>query len=569
MEQLLIILNSLDIEPARSAAARLSHYRTLTFDPALHDELLESGLANVEFVDFEDCPTFAELHNGSRERALAAERELHAAIAGYLPGVDNFSWLHLNWYYLFIASHWYDALGADFCDRYAARFGDATPIVFINDNPALFFWPSYVPAIALLQAFTTAGIEFKAYTYGERADETDAIPMLLDLPHDAPGERWDLLVHLPTCMHDSRMLEAEIVASGKSVIAVAAKYWDLPLPAARSIGLARGPNLAPHLSPALQDQLANVGARLEQRIDAILAPVLRSESYRHRQCVQLASLYKSQLLAYWLAQQFFAGRPPRKMLLSDHDSGFHGPLLAYAEVNRIPVLFVPHSKTTADIQFSRDTVRCLTHPIQGDSIDDALGRRVSTITLAYPEHFSGSSATPEPLRKVGLLLNSMSLNGVFVSSYEVYMAGIARIVGWCRARGVELVVRGRPGHTMHALLEPVTGIDAATLKAGMEQPLAAFAAGCDLCLMYDAPTTAEIEFLKNGVPIMNPVPEGLAKYEAVIADTTVVPRGTIEEVLFKLDSFVADQANFHSFRTSQFARYVGGFADAQTLRSLL
>lgn len=568
MEHVLIIISALDIPPALSTARELSSYKTVTFDPCLIDELLESGLANVEYVDFEDCPDFAELHNGSRELALATEREIFAAIEEFLPSVSNFSWLHLNFYYLFIASRWYSALGTFLADRFEARFGAAKPTVFINDNPALFFWPSFVPPMALLEALNEKNISFHAYTYAERADESDVIPLLIDFERD-PAASWDLLVHLPTCVHDRQFLEAEIGACGKSVIDLRAKYWDLPIPTAKSIGLTRVASVMPRLSPALQASLETMSARLDLKIDSVLAPHIRCETYRARQMRQLTNLYKGQLITYFLLQDFFAQRKPRKMLLSDHDAGFHGPLLAYAEMENIPLLFVPHSKTTADIQFGRDTVTCLTHPIQGDSIDDALGRRVITHKLAYPEQFSGSSGMPGRLKKIGLLLNTVSLNGVFVTPHAPYMEGVRRISDWCKVHGVELIIRSRPGHTINAMLEAAAGVAADALNAALAVPLHAFAADQDVCLMYDAPTTAALEFLRNSVPILNPVPGALAKYEAVISNTAVIPRGTVEEILFRLDSFVADPINLHAFRAAQFASYVNSFQGAQSLRTLL
>lgn len=569
MDHVLLILSPHDVKPAADTARRLGSCRCVTFDPCLVDDMLEGGLEHPEFLDFPGGPGFPDMHNGAREEALAIERELLQVAQYLLPGVSNFSWLHLNWYYLLIACRWYGPLGLYIAANRQQLFGDAKPVVFINDNPSLFFWPSFVPALNVLEALARAGIAFDAFTYEQRADETGVMPMLVDLGEQT-GQRWDVLTHLPTCVHDGRLLNEELAASGRRIVNLKSKYWDVPIGAAHhDMGLARTHDVMRRLSEKSQAAQHELLERMRGVIEARLAPHLLSASHRQRQAEQMVRLYESQLMTYWMLQEYFEGRPPRKMLLCDHDAGFHGPLVAYAETQNIPVLFFPHSKTIADIQFSAQQVTCLTHPIQGASLNDATGQRVKTYPISFSEPLAASTAVPAGLRKIGLLLNSVSLNGVMVSHWEPYIGGIRAIAEWCRARGIELDVRCRPGHTLFHLVGEAIGIPAATLAAGLRRPLADYVAGIDLCLMYDAPTTAELEFLRNNVPLLNPVPEPLAKYEAVIANTGVIPRAPVEEILFRLEGMHSDVANLHSLKQSQFGYYVNCFQGAAALRTFL
>lgn len=568
MKHVIILLSSLDIPCAHNKLAQLDgNARVITFDPVLLDEIHMAGLEHAEYIDFPGGPTFPDLHNGAREEALAAEAMIFELLKPVLPGVSQFAWLHLNWYYLLIARRWYHALGEYVASNASTLLGDATPIVFVNDNPSLFFWPSFIPGVCLLEALSRYQLGFQAYTYGPRDDETDALPALFERDGDG-SEQWDLLTHLPTCMHDVRMLNDELQASGKRIVNLHAKYWDIEVQTGRMVPLARKGDVMRVLPEHLHTTLTQLRSLLERRLDELLAPQLPSDAYRTRQAEQMAKLYETQLVMYLLLPGYFAGRKPRKMLLSDHDAGFHGPLVAYAEAENIPVLFVPHSKTTADIQFPAAVVSCLTHPIQGAAINDAAGRRVQQRKIAWPEMLAGRTTMPS-LRRVGLLLNSLSLNGVLVSAYAPYMEGIRQIGDWCRQHGVELDVRCRPGHTLYAAVSDATGIAVETLAAGMRRPLEAYVAELDLCLMYDAPTTAELEFLRNSVPLLNPVPEPLAKYEAVIADPTVIPRAPVEEILFQMTGFLTDPASLQALRVGQFARYATAFHDAQPLRCYL
>lgn len=568
MDHVVIVLNAQDIPNAAASAARLgAGCRVACFDPSLLDELKGAGVAQAEYVDFPGAPTYPDLHNGSREQALAIEAELFSLFGRILPGVRSFAWLHLNWYYLLIALRWYGALGDYLAAHYAELFGERRAFVLVNDNPANFFWPSFVPALCVLEALSRAGVPFEAFAYDARADETDVLPALLAL--DERAERWDVLTHLPTCMHDVPLLDAELTASGRSIINLRAKYWDTQVPAAHNVGLGRKQDLMRLLPESARSALRMLLPHVQARIDAVLAQYIRVASYRERQAVQLTSLYETQLLTYLLLHDFFAGRKPRKMLLCDHDAGFHGPLIAYADCENIPVLFFPHSKTIADIQFSADNVSCLTHPIQGASLNDGAGRRVAGATLAFAETLSASTAPPAGLRTVGLLLNAISLNGVPNSACRSFLDGIAQVADWCRRHGVALEVRSRPGHSMYEMVGQACGIDPARLAQNMRKPLAQFAAGIDLCLMYDAPTTAELELLRNNVPVLNPIVEPLAKYEAVLANTDIIPRGAVEDILFRMDGFVSDPANLHAFKLEQFARYAAAFAGSVPLRALL
>ena len=563
MENAVFIFDSHDIPAAVAIFRNLPDGRSYVFDPALLDKAIESGMVNCEFVEWAGCFEYPTLRRWAKSAAFEIEKKLDQSVREIVPEVSIFGWQHYNLYYFLMATQWYSGLWAEVAPRFAGH----KIHVPVCDNSSHYYWPSYIPPLLLLQQLKALDIEFSAYNYGVREEDTHVVPDL----RQPVADSFDVLSYLPTCFYDISYFNDELKASGKSVINFQSKYkaWDVPVAAQQTVGLS-----------TLEEQLANLPEQVRQRaeafferlvsnLDTLFAPYVATPDYRAREAIHIAGLYKSQFITYHLLGAYFRQARPSKMLLSDHDASFHGPLLAYAEAENIPILFVPHSKTMDDMQFGRNTVTCLTHPIQGEPIDDAHGQRVNSLKLAYPEHFEGSSIVLRPLKRVGLLLNAVSLSGVFVTSYAAYMAGIVRIVDWCRARDIELVIRGRPGYTMIAMLAQATGIAVSTLQEGMSRSLGAFAADQDLCLMYDAPTTGEIDFLRNSVPILNPVPEPLAKYEAVIANVSVIPRNSVEETLVKLDSFIADPANFHAFRLSQFGNYINLFQGAQALRTLL
>jgi hypothetical protein len=112
-------------------------------------------------------------------------------------------------------------------------------------------------------------------------------------------------------------------------------------------------------------------------------------------------------------------------------------------------------------------------------------------------------------------------------------------------------------------------MDVGALDASLARPLAEWAGTVDVCLMYDAPTTASLEFLKNGIPIVNPTPDSLSPAETLTCDTALVPRGDVAAILRQLDGFLDDTDNLDAFRRQQFAAYVSRQALGVPLRRFL
>lgn len=561
MENILIITASHDIPIAEITAKDLASYKVYFFDPTLVDVIQGSTLRNTELIVLDACPDYPTLVQSAHAHAFALEQELDQSLRALLPECSIAAWQHMNLYYFFMSYLWYSCLWRDVL----GKLQEGKLHVFLNDNPAYYYWPSFLPALLLLEQLKTWNISFSAVTYGVRPDESDVVMNLCDgNPH---SERFDLLTHLPTCFYDIDYFNAELQASGKSNINIVSKYWDVALAATKNINLIR-----------LKDQQTLSGGRpaldaiakqLAEKLDSLLTPYIATPDFRARQASHLSNLYQSQLASAHLLEQYFKQHKPGKMLLSDHDSGFHGPLISFAEQHNIPVFLVPHSKVSNDIDFTYSNITALTHPIQGSPLVNGCRKRLFHFALSYPENFFGRSATPPPIMKIGLLLNGLSLNGVLCIDFTTYINGIKQIDQWCKRHNIELSIRCRQGQALAEILNQAISMERAKVLAVLAGSLQAFVQSIDLCLMYDAPTTAEIEFLRAGVPILNPIPAPLSKAESLWANSDVVPRASVEATLEVLDSFIADGNSLHMFCTKQFADYVSLFRQAYALRRFL
>ena len=563
MENALVIIHAEDIPAAEEIAKSLAEYTVYTCDPILIDKIAASSLNNAELFTCGNCPEYSHLDRWSHSAAYALEKKIDVAVQVLAPEVSLSSWQHLNHYYLFMSIGWYASLWDEFLKGKETK----KIHVLICDNPAHYYWPSFVPALLLMEKMKAKGVAFNAFVYGKRQDDTDVIP---DFRLDGENPvRHDIVAHLPTCMYDHAYFNQELKASGNGILNVRSKYWDTPVDATATIGLVRIKDVSSNLPAGLQERHDTIAACILDSLIILLKPYIGSHDYLTRQSAYIVSLYKSQLITHFMLEEYFKEQKPSKLLISDHDFGFHGPLYSFVKNHQIPVVIIPHSKIIHTMEFGCDNSIALTHPIQGESFSDCNSRRVRSFDLAFPENFSGSTAFPERVRRIGLLLNALSLEGVLFCAHSLYVAGIVKIDQWCRQHGVELSIRCRPGHSLMKILEDEIGIHPNSLRAALSVPLVDYAKGVDLCLMYGTPTTGALEFLKQSIPILNPVPKGLSRLEGCFANTRVVPRGSVENILDTLDTFTADTSNFFLFRTNQFNNYVSSFSDARPLRDFL
>ena len=563
MTDCIVLLHGEDIAAAQQIARDLPSAEVVVFDPVLVDRARAAGFAQVRLLPYLEAPAYADLHERSHAAASALERQLNALVATVNGAVSIEGWQHLTLYYLYMSLGWYAGLAASLVPQLHGR----KLHVLVCDNPASYYFNAFVPALLVLQQAQAQGIDAAAYNYGSKPEPSRLLPMLDGSPRVAGAEF--LLTHLPTCFYDIPYFNDEFKASGKRIVNLEAKHFGVPVAAAESIALAQPEALAQVIAPGWLAEVERIEAALAAQLHIAFADKIPSPRYRARQVDLLVAGYRSQWLSLRLLERYFAAAPPSKLLLSDHDTGLHGPLLAFAQIHHLPVLLLPHSKTTPDSEFSGPNTVALVHPIQGEHIRDRHGKRILHQPLALPIDFSASNRFPARLRRVALMLNAFSLGGIYFAQYRPYLDGIARIAQWCREHGTTLDIRCKPSYGLIHLLASELGLDAASLTENATVTMAEFAARCDLCLMYDTPTAGALAFLNQGIAILNPLFTPPTQPQRVTTHPDVVPRESIEQTLQRLHGFVTDPVLLQQFRWQQFQRYVQLFDKAQPLRVYL
>ncbi len=562
MNNVIVVTNSEDIPAALSVAASLDDYAIYAFDPALLDKLANAKLKNIKFIDCSSHASSASIREWAKINAFEIECKLDIEVKELLPGISICSWQHLSLHQLFTVIRWY----SNIWENAPSYFSDCIVHVLVNSRPAYHLTCSFIPSILLIQSLLEFGLGFRAYTYTGNPIETDVLP---DIFRDDDTCDFDILSHLPTCFYDYNYFNSELEASKKSILNITSRIWPVQVHATKTINVVPFDSVLNKLTGIMSNQLSNFAEKVTGILDKLLTPYISSPIYRSYQSQHLATTYKCQLATYLLLTKYFECKKPAKILLSNHDAGFLGPILAFSESNSIPVVMVTHSKIGYDLAFKGNNITHLTHPIQGDCVLDKSGKRVLNFSLAYPEEFNNTTNYPARIKKIGLLLNSISTYGVMGTSYDIYMDGIRKIHRWCVKNDLELAIRCRPGETIINALIMDIGVDLRNIENYLTMPMTEYAQGIDVCLMYDVPTTGQIDFLKRSIPILNPVPVDLPWFEAKFSNKNVIPRGNIDTILDTLDTFISDETNLFLFKNSQFGGYVNLFKNALPLRIFL
>jgi hypothetical protein len=488
MRETVLILHADAIAGAQQVCAGLQDYEIYLFDPGLGDAVAASGLRNVELLTGLGGPSYHAMDRDAHEAAFALEAELDLVQRECGSGVSIFGWQHLSLYYLLLTLRWYTSLW----ERHGPRLQQRRIHLLVNDNPAEFESNSFLPALPLIAYLQECGVEFKTHDYGGTGAPDYPVP---DFSGDVPdGGSEYILTHLSACFDDIGYFGDEISAAGKPVVNLESKHWNVELPGSQQIGLTDVQNVVAELEPELQDQLDQFAWTLHEAVERLLTPHIKLANYRARQVDHIVHQYRAQLVAYFELQRFFEDTVPSKLLLSERDTGFHGPLVSFAEERSLPVILLPPSKAGSDIEFTYGSILVLSHPMQGRVIYNPNRRPVRTLPISYVESFTSTSAVGAGLRTASLLLNALSSNGIPYASCDLYLDGIKRIVAWCIDNGVILKIRCKPGASIVRLLSAALGIDAGMLARNAEATIEDHARDCDLCLMYELPSTDALLF---------------------------------------------------------------------------
>ncbi|MBL8348991.1 MAG: hypothetical protein JNL87_01640 [Burkholderiaceae bacterium] len=567
MRPLLVLTHRLDIPAVHQLAGQLPEAQPVVACPHLADRCAAEGLpvTLLRLRGDQVQPAYAE----ARRQARALQRQADAVLGLVEPLAPGADWLQQELFYLCYTALGYRALWRQLLEQQPDVPRWHVPVAEI---PFRYGAHSCLPALALLEQLGATGRPMQAYSHPLAPTGPDPLPQLAGEGLDGD---WPLLSHLPTCFYDHLHFEDVLVdhaaGRGERCLNLRAPYYDVELPRLTSTPLLPQDAVRATLPAARLDRIDTAAAALETAMQTALLPLIASPRYRLPQARALAEAWQRLLVFSAALAQRFDARPPRTLVLSNHDTGLHGPLLTLARRHRARVLLLPHSKIfNAPVPAVPGLdLHCLTHAVQGQPVQDVDGRRVSAHTLAFPEPLGWAARPPRPLQTMGVLLSGVSYNGLCGADLPRFVQGLRALRDWCTARGVRCRIRCKPSEPLVSLLTQDLGLETDELLADMAGSLSEFIQGCDIGLSYDVPTSATVELLRGGVPTLHVQLRPLLPEETALVDGALVPRLPVAELLSRLDLYRADAVHLWRFGRDQFQAFARSWATAEPLAGLL
>lgn len=557
-----ILTHSQDFPLVHQLRGELGEIELLCLDPQLLEHARAQGLAPRLHI-CRDNRLNREIYPAVRQEARGLQGVIDSALATLVPEARGGLWLQQELFYFLLTLAGYSYMGQDL-----AAGLDSDAVVHLIGPQAAFCYGqhSFTPALGLMQALGRKGRRWKAYTYDLPMLRLDRVPRLDEL---AVAD-FDRLCHLPTCFYDHASFEQELRAAGGRVLNIPSQVYDVKLPSLDTAPLESIEDLQARLDPAWVAACDQALAGLRERLRGLFQAQIAVAWFIDLQLELIELGLRRQLLFFAALEQAFGAQPARQLLISNHDAGLHGALLGHARRHRLQVLMVPHAKFfNAPVAELDGPLLCLSHALQGSGIVDGAGRSVPAAALGYAEPISLSGELPRPLRRLGVLLAGTSYNGLCAADMGLYLDGLRKLADWCRGRGVEFLLRCKPSDGFASLLAEHLGLPIEAILEQRAMGLAAWGAGCDLCLGYDVPTSGAIELLRQGTPMLHLKLRPLLPEEQALLHPQVVPHLDLDEGLQLLQQWQAEPSLLWRHGRQQHAAYMARQALARPLRDFL
>jgi len=562
-----LVLQRSDVAVIEQQRERFAGVPLLCIDPGILDAVVQAGLPDYQLRRLElprslssKAYTQAMTKAATIDLALTEERQ-------QLWGTDALhGWDQMLLYLTLQRAYTQQALGA-LVER---SFPEPRLGLLRPDNAALFNWDAMLyPDIVGADAARWSVVA--RYAQGRSWN-----PALLDLVFDGAALAQRLraevpqagpfpaapfaITHIPTCFYDARCFADAIEAAFTTSVDLPGAYCDVPV---RRSG-------APLMRPLRGGDLDARSLRYEERAAAVLEDALRELVPNRKALQQQARTFARrsllQAVAYTGLRQALAvlpaGRRPH-FVLSDHDTGFQGPLFSVAAEIGASITVLPHSAYPTSVLPHAQHVIAVELDGVGVRVRTVLGDAVACRAVRFRPAVQPS---PRPAaRRVCLLLNTLLAEGLSQVELFALMAFHRPLAALCESLGCALEVRAKPGAPALGVLAGALRLSVATLAAAMGRPLTDAAQDADLCIAFGEPTSATSAFLDAGSLVLH-VSELDWPTDYVITTPlkgAVMPSLRGSDALAELARLLAEPAHYRTRQQAQAALYAARRVGAQ------
>ena len=566
IKHVIIVFERPDITAVKLILQNIVEAEVWVFDPHLLDDLALAQIPNAQYINCQVDFELTQFEKEMQAEALSIEAEIEKILKNDNDNDnDNFKyWQHLNWYFLQFNLNGYSQLWDSLLKKSLDNYHFHIPVY---DRAAVYYLPSFIPAIMLLERFLLKEIPFNTYSHSTLNNSLRLLPVLND---GRINYSDNILVHMPTCIYDNQFINAEFATLNKNIIVFQSQDWNLSLPNFEQTKLESIQNVLDKISNNLDSEINHKIDLIENYLAIYFKKYLSSQFFIERQAKEISERYRALLVFFNYLEDKFSSFPPDSIILSSHDAGLHGAFYSFADKYNIKIIIFPHAKViNMPIEkFYIDNLITLSHPIQGSIVENIDKKLVNNLIIKYPENISFPFKQNNSLTTIGLIINKFSNDGFSLINTDLYLSGLKIIIEWCTKYNINLKFRLKPGGTCFKWLSENLNLSIDGLIKNTQVSLKDFASTTDVCLMYDAPTSGAAELLANSIPLIGITNRKLLPAEAAIVSENIVPRLSIEKALELLVSFVDNEINLIDFRSNQFLHYFSKFKSGTSFSKL-
>ncbi len=472
--------------------------RLLFVDPGLLDEAATRGLRGLEFRGVHSGPDFqARAATEAFTLATLLDLRLTAERQRLWPGALVQGWdvglFFLALQRLVVARQLGERIAATFSDQH---LGVLRPSV----AQQMYFDSCLVTDLVVAQAPERLSV-IGAYDQVRWA-RADAYATVFDGPalkQAMAGGLVSLVSHVPTCFYDRPWLAEEVSRSHHYSLDLPSPLWDVPLH--RGALPMRTPDSAPPAALALARRYAE---RARAVMAELLAPLMPQPQARQLQLDAWAERCLWQALNYQALREGLAGFKPQ-FLVADQDTGLNGPLFSVAEELGAAITVSPHSGYPSMAVPHGRRVTVAERGGYGTHARTVLGQAVAMRPVKLQP--GPARRQPQRVQRLCLMLNAMQTEGLSYVDAPSLAAFYKPLLAFCQARGVELVLRAKPGAPALNVLAWLLRTNANDLVGNARKPLHELALESELCVAFGEPTTGVAPFLDAGSLVLQVGPQ--------------------------------------------------------------
>lgn len=301
----------------------------------------------------------------------------------------------------------------------------------------------------------------------------------------------DALTHIPTSYQHGKFYTNEIARNFKRNVDLPSVGWDFSVQ--RNFNAMLPITKLEHNEHWLKAKI------YEDRAFTILDDCLsKLPIHRRAAALQAESIARRcfiQGINYLGFMQTFESWKPH-IIVTDHDTGDHGPLYSAAVEHGLQITVLPHSAYPNFTVPHESGVTAIDQSGHNTMVQTIFGERIKTKSVNFG--LNKNKRKRDRLKVVCLLLNDMTSWSKFYVDLKDISCYYNQLSSLCNKFGLELLVRAKPSGSGLRVLASALGVTHTDLQKIAQVPLCDIADLSDLCISYDLPTTAGIDFLKSG-----------------------------------------------------------------------